>query len=98
GIISYEQVQVAVAVVINPRGTRRPLAGISDSGLVCYIRESSIPVVVKQSGRGAAGDEQIREAVIVKIGDCDTHSIKRDMIDAGAASPIDEFAVAEVAV
>src|SRR6185437_16252870 len=53
-VISNEQIQAAVAIVIEPRGARRPFARVFYSGLFRAIRESAVSVIVQQRARWIA--------------------------------------------
>ncbi len=66
-IICHEQVQLAVAVVVEPRRCRGPHAVIAHTGLCRYVRERSVTVVVVQNGMPVAGHIDVRVSVVVVV-------------------------------
>ena len=66
-VTTDEQIDAAVAVVIQPSRTDRPSIDV-DSGLGSYVRERTVAIVVVKDGLAVAGDEEVDEAVVVEIG------------------------------
>src|ERR1043165_3840553 len=57
-IIAHEQVEFAVAVKINPRGTRAPsVRRAANPGGLCYLAELSPPFIMEEMIPANAGDE-----------------------------------------
>ena len=69
-IVGDEQIEMAVAVVIQKAAARAPArSGSSDSGLFRDVGKRAVTVVVIEHVPAPVGDEQIVEAVVVVIAD-----------------------------
>ena len=71
-VVGDEQVEPAVAVVVDPGAARAPMRPIlADAGFLGHIGERAVPVVVVQHVLAPVGDEQVFEAVVVVVADAD---------------------------
>jgi hypothetical protein len=96
GKLADEEVQAAVAVVVEPDSAGVP----SRSGYARFLRdisECAIAVVVVQDASSNLGDIQIRETVTVVITDCYPHAITAAG-DAGFFRDVGECTVAVVPI
>src|SRR6266478_348515 len=72
-VIRYEQIELAVAVVVDPSAARAPTGAIcSHAGFFGDIRESAVPIVVIENVFAPVGDEQIVKAVVIVIADANS--------------------------
>ena len=71
-VVGDGEVQLAVAVVIDKGTAGAPLLSCSgDAGLVCYLFEGAIALVVEESVLAVAGDVDVVVSVVVIISDAD---------------------------
>ncbi len=71
-VVRHKQIELAVAVVIDPSAARAPTGAIcSHAGFFGDIRESAVPIVVIENVFAPVGDEQIVKAVVIVIADAD---------------------------
>src|SRR5207248_5692453 len=71
-IISDDQVQLAIAVVIQEGAAGAPVFAVaSDACRFAYVCEGAVAVVVIQAILAVVGDEQVVEAVIIVIARAD---------------------------
>ena len=80
-VIRDEQIEQAVAVVIQPGGAGRP-ALVVHAGLARDIGESPVAVVVIKNVRAEVGDVEVLETVVVVIPNRHAHAVA-DVPDAG---------------
>src|SRR4029077_10290970 len=66
-VVGDDQIEVAVAVVVEPGSAGRPASGIFDAGFVGDIREGSVAVVVEESAGRESGDVEILKAIVVEV-------------------------------
>src|SRR5207244_4376015 len=67
-IVRHEEVQIAVAVVVDPRATGSvAVPRIPQSRPPRDVREGAVAVVVKQNVLAPAGDEKVVAAVVIVI-------------------------------
>ena len=71
---AYEQIDAAVLVVVEPRGTDGPAVHL-DAGLRGHVGEVAVAVVVIEDGLAIAGDQQIDETIVVVIRRRHGHSV-----------------------
>ncbi len=96
-VVADEQVEQAVAVVIDPeRGSAEPLAGL-EAGGASDIGKFAVTVIAEEMALADAGDENVGEAVVVVIADGYAHAVHFD-IEAGGAGDVGERTVAIVAI
>src|SRR5208282_923568 len=74
-IISDNEIEPAIFVVVKPSCTGGPSAFIGYTGFSGNVRESSIAVVVVENRAAVAGDVQIGVTVIVVVPDGDTLAV-----------------------
>src|SRR6185436_16911605 len=73
GVVGDEEVEVPVAVVVEPGAARGVVAaGTEQAGLFGDIGECAVAVVVEEEIARPTGDEEVVEAVVVVIGDGDS--------------------------
>ncbi len=71
-VVAYEEIEVAVAVVIEPGAAGSPaVLFVVNPGLAGDVGESSVAVVVKQDVVSPEAAEQIVPAVVVIVADTD---------------------------
>src|SRR5438445_13614200 len=75
-ISQHHQIQKTVVVQIHPRRAWGPAAP-SDTGLLRYVGEGTVALVVVQLISPVSGHIQIFEAVIVIVADRHTHPVSR---------------------
>ncbi len=69
-VVRDEQIEVAVAVVVQKTAARTPAVfRSSDAGLLGHIGERAVAVVVVEDVAAKVGDEEIVEAVVVVVAD-----------------------------
>ena len=73
-VAAHEEIDAAVLVVVEPRGTDGPAVHL-DAGLRGRVGEVAVAVVVIENGLAVAGDQQIDEAVIVVVRRRHRHSV-----------------------
>src|ERR1017187_9947272 len=85
-----KQVEPAIAIVISKRRTRGPPPK-RDTGLLRYVSEGAVVVVVVQPVFAIVGYEDIGPAVVVVVADCDAeapavvgHAGRRSNLGTGA--------------
>ncbi len=98
-VVADEEVEVAVAVVVEERARRRPLLLVAaDAGRRGDVGEARAGVLVAQQLVGAdRGDEQVDVAVVVVVAGGDARAVERE-IDARLAAHVAEAARAVVLV
>ena len=63
-----EEIELAVAVVVSPRGSGGPVAE-GDAGLLCDVGKGAIVVVVEEAIFAEVGDVEVGPAVVVVVTD-----------------------------
>src|SRR5581483_8269851 len=91
-----KKIQAPVVVVIEPHGARRP-SRCGDSGLLRYIRERPIAVIVIENATAVLSYVQIREAIAVVVSHGCAHAISATD-HAGFFRDVSERAVAIISV
>src|ERR1700730_3447683 len=71
---TYEQIEPAVIVVVEPNRTGSP-TGRADTGFLRNVGKSSVAVVVIQNAFSVLGQVEIGEAVVIVVAHCGTHAI-----------------------
>src|SRR4051812_8105600 len=66
--LTDKQIELAVVVVVEPHGARRP-AWRRNTGLLCDVGESAIAVVVIENAAPVLGNIKIWEAVAIVVAD-----------------------------
>ena len=97
-IVAYEEIQLLVAVVVEPDRAGSPFAGVFHPRPSGDFAESAVSLIVKQGAGGKAGDIQVLKPVIVNIGTGHTHSVEGHLGNAGALGDVLGPAIAEIAV
>ena len=95
-VASYEEIDTAIAVVIEPGGTDGPAVHI-DSGFRGHVGEGAGAIVVVEDRFAIAGDEEIHESIIVVIG-CNGRGAEDVGRDSGLVRHVGEGSVPIVAV
>src|SRR5271154_3356333 len=70
----HDQIEQAVVIEVDPRGRGGPTAA-ANAGLLRHISECAVAVVVVEAIAAIPGYEYILVAVIVVIGNSDTHPV-----------------------
>src|SRR3984893_6452443 len=96
-VIADEQVQQAVTIVIEPECRGAEGLPRAQAASACHVKKGSIAGVTEESVLPDAGDENIREAVVVVVADRDAHSVHLG-VQAGGFGHIRESSVAIVLV
>ncbi len=69
-VVGDDEVELAVAVVVDEGAAGAPLlAGACDSGLLGYLFEGAVALVVEETVLAVAGDVEVVEAVVVVVAD-----------------------------
>src|SRR6202043_4030688 len=68
GIAGHEQVHVAVAIIIAPRGAGGKAGNSAKSGLLCDIFKLAVAESSIEDAVSVAGDEKVQIAIVVEIG------------------------------
>ena len=95
-VIDHEQVEPAVAIVIEPAGGHGPGFAVNPS-LGRDVFEGAVAAVAVENVAAHAGDEQIGMAVVIVIGGCHAHAVTLSR-DPGLGGDILENAIAAIAV
>ena len=101
-VVRDEQVQVSVAVVVDPGRAGRPFARILHAGLLGNVRECAIAVVVEQCAPRIAGDVQIWIPIVIEIRNGHAHAVEGDSPwdspQARLLAHVCELSVAKIAI
>ena len=68
-IIGDDQIEFAVAIVVNPSSAGREFVRTPHAGGLCHLGKGAVSVVVKQMALAERSDEDIVEAVVVVVAD-----------------------------
>src|SRR5205807_3537881 len=68
------QIELAIAVVIQPAGGRGPFAG-ADAGLDGDVFESTVAQIMVERVAIDAGDEEVRAPVVIVVGGRRAHRV-----------------------
>ena len=69
-IVRHKQIELTIAVVVQKTATCAPAVfGSGNAGLLGYIGESAVAIVVVENVASKIGDEEIVEAVVVVVAD-----------------------------
>src|SRR5207248_1781290 len=83
GVIGYNQIELTVVVVINPRGAGAPVVGgARDTGWSGYVLEFSGADVSEQMIAAHRCDKHVAQSIVVVVADGDAHAVKTD-VEAG---------------
>src|SRR5882724_3407170 len=96
-IVADEQIEQAVAVVIEPDRRRAEPYMTAKAAGFSYINKCSFAGVLEQAALTDTGDEDVGESVIVVVADCDSHAVHLD-IKTGFVGNVDESPVAIIVV
>ena len=96
-VVGDEQIEAAVAIVIEPEGGGAESLTAAEPGAIGHVGESAIAVVLEKPVLADCGDVEIGISVVVEIACCHAHAIHLD-VEAGAARDFGKRAVAIVAV
>src|SRR5262249_46816041 len=97
-VVQYDQIEIAVVVVVKPGRAGRPAAFVADSGLCRHVGEGSVAVVVIENRALVAGHIKIGITVVVVVGDRDALAIVIFGCYAGLFRDIGKGSVAVVVV
>ncbi len=95
-VVRDEQIEEAVAVVVEPGGARRE-AGIGDARPIGDIHEPPAARVAKQVVASERRDVEVGAAVVVEVGARHAHPVHLDL-KAGGARLVHERAVSPIAI
>ncbi len=96
-VVGDEQIEVAVAVVVDECAARVPARAFArHAGFLADIGESAVAVVVIENVLAEVGDEQIVPAIVVVVADANALS-PAGVRDAGLRGHVGESAVAIIA-
>jgi hypothetical protein len=95
-VVGNEEIEAAVAVVVEEGGARRE-AAVADAGFRRDVREAPVAEVAEEAVAAERGEVHVDEAVVVVVGRGDAHAVRLD-VEAGALRHVLERAVAFVAV
>ena len=95
-VVRDEEVELAVAVVVEPGGAGRE-GGVAQAGLRGHVAELAGAFVVKEVVAAESGDVDVVAAVVIVIADRHAEAVDFD-VEAAAARHVGERAVAVVAV
>ena len=93
-IVGDEEIEIAVAIVVDERGARAP-PGVADAGGLGDVGERAVAVVAVQRLRAERGHEEIEVAVVVVVADRRAHAIGAGA-DAGGVSNVGEVELARL--
>ncbi len=69
-VVGDDEIEFAVAVVVDEGAAGAPFfAGAGDSGLLGYLFEGAVALVVEEAVFAVAGDVEVVEAVVVVVAD-----------------------------
>ena len=94
--MDHPEVELAIAIVIEPTGSHGPLAA-RDSGLGGDVFKRAVTAIAVEQVAVDAGDEEVGVSVVVKIADGSAHGISRSG-HAGLLGDIAELPIALVAI
>src|SRR5207248_5614745 len=97
-VVRNDQIQEAIAIVVEPGGTSRPLPRVLHAGIVSDICKGPVAIVVIKSARGIAGGIEVLIAVVVEICRSHAHAIEIQLLETGFGRDIFKFAVAQVSI
>ncbi len=96
-VVADEEVEEAVAVVVEPNGRRAEALTLAETRGIGDIDERPFAGVAEESVLADSGDENVGKAVVVVVANGNSHAVEFD-IEAGARGYISECAVAVVVV
>ena len=96
-VIADEEVEQAVAIVIEPEGRGAEAEAVAESALGGDVDECAFAGVAKEAVLADAGDENVGKAVVVVIADGDAHAVHFN-VETGAMGDVGEGAVAIIAI
>ena len=96
-IIGHYQVELAVAIVVHPRGAGGKLVGSPEPGGFCDIGEGAVAIVVEQMTLAQRSDKDVIETIVVVVSHRNTKS-KHGKGKPGAAGNVGEGAVMIVVI
>ena len=96
-VIADEEIEEAVAVVIEPEGGGAEALFVEEAGFLGDVGEGAFAGVVEEAALADAGDEDVGETVVVVVGDGHAHAVQFE-VEAGGFGDVSEGAVAIVAV
>ncbi len=96
-VIRDDQVEFAVAIIIDPGGAGREFVRSPQSRGLGHIGEGAVAVVVEEMALAERGDEEVVEAVVIVIADGNSQA-EHGNGEPGFASDIGESAVVIVVV
>ena len=96
-VAADEQIEVAVAIIVQPGGTAAPGTG-GHGGAGGDIREGPVALIAIELIAAVAGDVDVEEAVVIVVAHGDTGGEHAIAGETGFGRYIFEFPVAQVAV
>ena len=96
-VVGHEQVQMAVAIVIEPQRGRAEAVVSTQMASLGHVGKSAMSVVLKQPALPDGGNKQIGKPVVVEIADRHAHPVHLD-IQPRAVRDVGKRAVVIVAV
>ena len=89
-VVTDEQVEQSVAVVVKPNGGCAESFAFAEAGGNGYVDESALAGVPKKAILTDASDQDVRESIVVVVSDGDAHAVEFD-VEAGARRHIGEM-------
>ena len=96
-VVADKEIEQAIAVVVEPQRGRAESFALPQSAGVGHIDERAFAGVAEQAVLSDAGDQNVREAVVVVIANRDAHAVHFD-IETGAGRHVGECAIAIVVI
>ena len=87
-VIDHVEVEVAVAVNVQPERAGAPV-GVADSSGLSDITKRSVPAIVQEAVGTEPGNEQIVESVPIEVSNGTALSIQRDVELAGVGDIVE---------
>ena len=78
-VVADEQVEPAVAVVVDERRRHAPAAAIVRAGLLRDVGERAVAVVAEQLAAAEAREVEVDAAVVVEVAGRDAHAVRVGM-------------------
>jgi hypothetical protein len=96
-IVADKKIEQAVAVVIEPERRCAECHALAQTAGIGHVDKSALAGIVEEPVLSHAGDENVREAVIVIISDGHAHTVHFN-IQAGVRGDVGEGAISVVAI
>ena len=96
-VVANEEIEQAVAIVVEPEGGRAEALAFAEPGGVGHIHECSFAGVAEKAILSDAGDENVGKSVVVVVADGHAHAVHFD-VEPGARRDVGEGTIAVVVV